>query len=210
MKKIILLLIITSASLSSCKKTQDVSTVATIPTMAIVGDEAITIPVGGSFTDLGAKLIDEDGSVSTIMATENPLNTNTPGFYTLRYKKITKSGYTATALRVVLVTSVSSSLDYSGTYVRTSNGQSVNVRKVGTGLYATNNVGGVPNDPAFVFDVYFGHTENSTIVVPLQDGGFGEVYCTNASLSATPADTVIKWAVMGDRFGTALRTFSRK
>lgn len=188
----------------------DVSRIATIPTMVIVGDEATTIPVGGSFTDQGATFTDEDGSVSVIKATDNPLDVSKPGFYSLRYEKHTVSGYSASALRVVLVTNVSASKDYSGTYVRTSNGQPMHVTKVGTGLYITDNVGGVAGNANFIFDTYFGQPDDNTLVVPLQDTPLKELACTKAELVVTATDTVIKWAVVNGSFGTAVRTFSRK
>ena len=210
MKKIILGLIVLTTTITSCKKTMNVSKVATIPTVVLNGEPAVTVGVGGSYSDAGAVFTDEDGTVSTIQPTTNPLDLNTPGFYTLRYEKHTVSGYNAAAIRVVLVTNVSSSLDYSGVYVRTANGQPMYVKKIGTGLYVTDNVGGVPGNSAYIYDTYFGQKDDSTIVVPVQNGPFGELYCDDPSLTVSPTDTIIKWAVMAPGFGTAVRTFSHE
>lgn len=210
MKKIILGLIVLTTTVTSCKKTMNVSKVATIPTIVLNGEPAITVPVGGSYSDAGATFTDEDGSVNVISPTTNPLDLNTPGFYTLRYEKHTTSGYNASALRVVLVTNVSSALDYSGVYVRSSNGQPMNVKKIGTGLYVTDNVGGVAGNSAFIFDTYFGQTDNSTIVVPEQDTPLGELHCDSPSLTVSATDTIIKWIVINPSYGTAVRTFNHE
>jgi hypothetical protein len=136
--------------------------------------------------------------LSTPTTSDVDLTTN--GFYSATYIKKTESGYNLKATRLVLITPVPAIEDYSGVYYRsTSSGDvPVNVTKVGTGLYKIDNVGGVPNNPSFIYDVYFGKLDNtSTITVPTQvcplDGT--DITCNNAKLYVSGPDTIIEWKI---------------
>jgi hypothetical protein len=83
----------------------------------------------------------------------------------------------------------------------------MNVEKVATGLYKTDNVGGVPLPSAFAITVYFGQLDDSTLVVPAQPTDAGEMFCVNSKIIPTALDTTITWAVRNASFGTQQRTF---
>ena len=196
---------------SSCKKTQSTTLVVKVPTFELINATAFSTAAGpGSYVDPGVKYTDENGVVSIITTpTSSDVNLAIPGFYSLSYEKKTEHGYNLKASRLILVTPVSPSVDHSGMYARTSNGQTVTVTKLGTGLYSTDNVGGVANNSAYVFDVYFGLVNDTTIVVPSQPNvvGGGELTCVNGKINVVGATTTFKWVVMGAGFGTSTRTF---
>lgn len=219
MKKIISLIFICSLVLYGCRKeTSDVSMIVKVghPQIVLIGPEVISTPVGsGTYTDAGAVAYDDINKDSVALPTpvSSDVDLSTPGFYSVRYTYSNSNGYvnyTVNKSRLVLVTNADPNQDLSGTYVRTATGQPTDVIKHGPGLYTTDNVGGVPGIPSYVFDVYFGVLNDSTIVVPPQPNPLGgEVYCENTSLSLSP-DTSYSWSVIGAGFGTAVRTFVKE
>ncbi len=219
MKNIISLLFISLLFITGChKETSDVSLIVQVghPQIVLNGPEIVSMSVGaGTYTDAGAVGYDDINKDSVPLSTpiSNDVDVNTPGFYSVRYSFSNSNGYvnyTATKSRLVLVTPVDPNQDFSGTFARTANGQTVNVVKRGPGLYTTDNVGGVGGDPSYIFDVYFGVLNDSTIAVPSQPNPLGgEVYCENTSLSLSP-DTSFSWIVRGAGFGAAQRTFVRQ
>ena len=198
-----------------CKKRiENVSEVVTAsyPDVTVNGPQFVSIPVGGTFVDAGSSaedMVTGETSLQPISVT-NDIDPTTPGFYTVQYTYKNMYGYISTATRFVLVTDISDTVDYSGLYLRTANNAPMNVNKVATGLYSSDNVGGVPLPSAFAITVYFGQIDDSTLVVPAQPTAAGELYCVNAKVTASPSDTLIAWAVRNASFGTALRTFSRQ
>lgn len=196
----------------ACKKkiTDRVSKIVTAsyPIITIKGDQFISMPVGGSFVDLGATAEDTvlNEKLDPIEIT-NDIDASTPGFYTVQYTFKNSNGYFSTGTRFVLVTDVDATLDYSGEYFRTSNNAPMNVSKVAAGLYKTDNVGGVALPSSFAITAYFGQIDDSTLVVPAQPTTAGELYCVNSFIYPTATDTTITWAVRNASFGTAQRTF---
>ena len=216
MKKILIAIIaISLTGAIACKKkvTDPVSRIVTAsyPDITINGDQFISLPVGGSFTNLGATAKDTitDEVLEPIEVT-NDIDPTTPGFYTVQYTFKNKNGYTSVGTRFVLVTDVDAMLDYSGEYYRTTNNALMNVEKVAAGLYKTDNVGGVPLPSAFAITVYFGQIDDSTLVVPAQPTSAGEMFCVNSFIYPSATDTTITWAVRNASFGTAQRTFVKQ
>ena len=65
----------------------------TPPTISLTGGNAVTIGVGGAFTDPGFVAMDgTDGDISGSVRVEGTVDTATPGTYTLRYIVTDKSG----------------------------------------------------------------------------------------------------------------------
>jgi hypothetical protein len=212
MKRIynIFFIILVTAILASCKKeltSEGVSRITTYPTITVKGDVFMSVNKGATFTDPGyiAKVGSED--VTSTVVVDGKVNTNTPGVYILSYTVTNSDGFPASGKRWVGVIDVDAQAqDISGTYVRT-NGQPVTITKKGLGMYTTNNVGGVPGNPAFIYDVYFYNTAGNTLVVPLQpDALGGEIYCDNITFTGT----VLKWVVHGGSYGTSVRTFNKQ
>ena len=196
------------------KKIEDVSevVVASYPNITIIGPQFVSIPVGGTFVDQGSSANDVQTGETNLQAISvtNDIDPTTPGFYTVQYTYKNKNGYTSTGTRFVLVTDISDTVNYSGVYLRTTNSAPMNVAKVATGLYSTDNVGGVPLPSPFAITVYFGQIDDSTLVVPAQPTSAGEMFCVNSKVLASASDTLITWAVRNASFGTAQRTFSHQ
>ncbi len=216
MKKILLILMIGSTFLTSCKKDPEaVSSVVTVsyPTIQLSGDQIISTVVGtGAYTDPGAIGTDDvTGASGALSPVSNNVDLTTPGFYSVKYSMKNSNGYITESTRLVLVTSVDAAVDLSGTYFRVSNNQTVTVTKRGPGLYTTSNVGGVAGNPAFIFDVYMGQINDSELVVPSQPSALGgDIYCDNTTLNISASDTSYSYIVRGAGFGTAVRVFSHQ
>jgi len=193
------------------KKIDNVSELVTAsyPDITINGAQFVSIPVGGTFVDLGSAASDSltgEFSLQPISVT-NDIDPTTPGFYTVQYSYKNKYGYISTSTRFVLVTDVSDTLDYSGLYRRSTNNAPMNVVKVATGLYSTDNIGG---SPGFEILAYFGQINDSTLIVPLQPTEAGDLYAINAKVTPSASDTLLTWAIRNASFGTAQRTFSHQ
>lgn len=218
MKKLIYIALIAGISVVSCKKDPDpVSKVVAVsyPTITLNGNAIVSTGIGsGAYTDPGATGLDDvTGQTSTLSPVSNNVDLTTPGFYSVKYSMKNSNGYISESTRLVLVTSADPATDISGPYHRVSNGQDVTFTKQGTGLYTTDNVGGVPGSPAYVFDVYFGMVDNNataaSIQVPSQPNALGgDVYCDVTDFQMDAADTAISWVVRGAGFGTAVRVFT--
>ncbi len=219
MKKIAVIIFVSLLGVMACKKKdKNESFVVNVPdiSMEVLGPQIISVSVGGSFVDTyGADYHNEYGGIEHVPnATSSDLDLNNPGFYAMTYSAKSKYGYIAKANRLVLVSSAPVAEDFSGVYARTSNSQTVTVTKEGPGLYKIDNVGGVANNPDFIFDVYFGKVDaSSTVAVPTQicpiDGS--DLTCTNARLYVLGTDTILEWKVdNSSNFGTSLRKFIKQ
>jgi Domain of unknown function (DUF5011) len=217
-KNIILCLSLITLIAFSCKKDPEtVSEVfpAIFPIVVLKGIAIIALPLGsGEYTDAGAYSIDPtttDSLVTELTAESNNVDASKPGFYSVKYTGKTIRGFLTSATRFVLVSEVDGDIDYSGVYARSSNGQTVNVTKRGPGLYTTDNVGGVPGNASYIFDVYFGQVNDTTLEVPLQNNPIGgDIYCDVKSFIVSADDTSFTWSVLGSGFGTQERTFSHQ
>lgn len=211
MKKIILCLMVVTTFFASCKKeTKDVSKVydAYASKIVLKGDAIFAPPAGTTtYVDPGAIFTDDDGSTKTLTNPATLPDLTKAGFYSVTYKVTSIHGYVRSATRLVLVTAVDPAIDLSGAYKRSSNGQAVTITKLGPGLYKTDNVGGVAANPAFIYDVYFGQLNDSTLAVPTQSTPQGELHCENATVKKSGTKYSIAWVVINPSYGTAVRTF---
>lgn len=213
MKKALIGILLLSAGIWSCKKEAILSTVVNVsyPTITLKGNAVISTGIGtGSYVDPGATGYDDvKGTTTNLTPVSNNVDLTQAGFYNVTYTMKNSNGYTSTVIRLVLVTPVSASLDWTGTYKRVSNGQHVTITKKGTGLYTTDNIGGVAGNPSFLFPIYIGQTSDTTIAVPPQISPLGgNLFCTNGKFSLSAADTTFSYIVMGAGFGTAVRVFT--
>lgn len=181
------------------------------PAITMNGGQFVTINVGGAYNDGGAVSFDSiNNSSSNLVPVQSDVDPTTPGLYPVIFEAENSYGFKTQSVRWVAVTNVSANEDISGVYARTSNGVEASITKKARGIYATDNVGGVGGNPPYIFPVYFVQLDDSTVVVPHQPGGFGDVYCDKTKLIKTQSDTLLQWVVMGAGFGTALRKFSRQ
>src|SRR5438132_11695248 len=124
--------------IAGCKKetTKNVSKIYTVPFITVKGSEAISISVGGTYTEAGADYTGEDGKVTTIQPSSGTVDASQPGLYLIHYTKTSASGiYESEAVRFVAVTSVNDPVDWSGTYNRPATGIDCFVQKVANGVY---------------------------------------------------------------------------
>jgi len=216
MKKILIVLaaVLMTVAISCKKKTPGLVSrivTASYPVITIKGDQFVSIPVGGAFTDEGSSATDTVlNETPELIEVTNDIDNSTPGFYTVQYTYKNSNGYVSTATRFVLVTDIDAGLDYSGEYRRTTNNSPMNVSKVATGLYKTDNVGGVPLPSAYAITVYFGQIDDSTLVVPSQPTAAGDMYCVNSFIYPSATDTTITWAVRNASFGLQQRFFVKQ
>ena len=215
--KIILIAVLLTGMLASCKK-EDQTPSKTVkvhyPVITLNGDAVVALPVGGSYTDLGAVATDSIEGYTRNLTTSDVISTDEPGFYSVTYSDINKEGFETKVQRFVLVSSASASFDLSGKYQRVQNGVEVNVTKVAPGLFKIDNVGGVANPSDAIFDAFIGLTTDSTIDLPPQTL-VNEYYVEPVSfedieLDLSGGDTVMNWVInSASVFGTSSRTFQK-
>jgi hypothetical protein len=213
MKKVLICIALVSICLSSCRKSADLSTVVAVgyPVITLNGNAIISTGIGtGVYVDPGATGHDNvTGANVTLTPKSNNVDLTKPGFYAVQYSMTNVNGYVTSATRLILVTPVSPSIDWSGTYKRISNNQHVTITKQGTGLYTTDNIGGVAGSASYIFPIYIGQVSDTTIQVPPQSSPLGgQVSCTNGTFQLAPSDTTFSYIVIGSGFGTSVRSFS--
>ncbi|HEV7230738.1 MAG TPA: immunoglobulin-like domain-containing protein [Bacteroidia bacterium] len=213
MKKILICVALLSAGFTACRKDKVVSKVVTVsyPVITLKGNAVISTGIGtGAYADPGATGYDDVTKTTVSLSpVSNNVDLTKAGFYSVVYTMKNANGYVSQAVRLVLVTPVSPAIDWSGTYKRVSNGQHVTITKQGTGLYTTDNIGGVAGDPSFLFPIYIGQVSDTSIQVPSQiSPKGGTLYCTNTTFSLTASDTTFSYVVVGSSFGTAVRAFT--
>lgn len=77
---------------------------ANAPVITLSGASTITLTVGATYTEFGAKATDDiDGDISNKIITSGTVNTATAGTYTITYTVSDSSGNTATATRTIIV-----------------------------------------------------------------------------------------------------------
>lgn len=216
MRKLIIVILFSGIIATGCKKDPDVvSKIVTVsyPAITLNGSEIVSTGIGtGAYVDPGATGTDDiTGATSTLSPVSNNVDLTQAGFYSVKYSMKNANGYESSKTRLILVTPVDPAVDLSGTYARTANGQTVTVTKRGTGLYTTDNVGGVGGLPQYIFDVYFGQISDTEIQIPSQPNPLGgDVSGANGTLTLGPVDTSYSYIVLGSGFGTAVRTFVKQ
>lgn len=101
------IMIALSVAFVSCQKDD-----TTDPIITLKGNSSITISLNSTYTDQGATANDdEDGDISSKITTDNPVNANLTGTYTVTYSVSDEAGNTATAKRTVIVKNDAASLE---------------------------------------------------------------------------------------------------
>lgn len=215
-KYIYILTFFVLAFFSSCEKSLDsenVSKITSFPLIEVLGEKLITIPVGGPYTDAGAKAF--AGTTEIKITTTGTVDVNKPGVYIISYTAENEDGFKATSKRWIgVITSEAKADNLAGKYQRDAGKKGISTwTKVKDGLYKATDVGGaiLPDQYVYVFN-----TEKDIVIVPVQPlGGSGsDASCTNAEgtekisfLSRTVGDASYKWVIINSGYGTALRTF---
>ena len=215
MKKIIILILFIGFFVSGCKKDPDVVSKVvevTYPSIVINGSLVVYVPVGGSYTELGAVLTDDiTGASTTISPTESNIDFNTPGLYKVSFTAKNTNGFKTSVYRTVLVMNytppvgLDPNFDISGLYQRT-NGIYVNLYKVDNGLYVIDNFAG----SSTVYPAILLTPDTVSIDIPAQESfdGFA-LDVTSETYTTTPA-IKFSYRVAAKNFGTSVRTFIKQ
>lgn len=227
--KYITIVMFFSAILFSCEKDYEshITKVTYFPSIEVLGGQFMTVKLGQAFTDPGVlvKIGDDEVDADEVSGT---VDVNTIGVYTITYSKVNEDGFSASAQRFVGVIDPGVlANDFSGQYQRTAYGANTTPSgiatwtKVADGLYTCNNVGGVPDDNAFVYNVYVFNLVDNKVMVPTQPDllGGGTIFCTSTKAGAEPdlidfipgavGEVSYIWSVKGSSYGTNTRTFTR-
>jgi len=214
MKKIFLITFIAAFALSSCNKDSlGVSTVTTYPTITLKGDVALSIPVGGTYTESGFVAKEGETDISSSVKVVGEVNPAVAGVYTLTYTAVNKDGFTLSARRYVgVITPAAAAMDISGIYKRNAGagGLATVVKyKNYAGLYINNNPGGIVIIPGSnEIYIYMFQTDATKVSAPAQDSSVGEFACTGGSYDATAKS--YKWVCINSGYGTSARTFVKQ
>jgi len=227
--KYITIVMFLSAILSSCEKDYEsyITKVTYYPSIELLGNQFMTVTLGQAFTDPGVivKIGDDEVDVDQVSGT---VDVNTTGVYSISYSKVNEDGFSASAQRFVGVIDPGVlANDFSGAYQRTAYGANTTPSgiatwtKVADGLYTCNNVGGVPDDNVFVYNIYVFNLVGDKVMVPAQPDqlGGGTVFCTSTKaggeadlidfIPGAVGEVGYVWSVKGSSYGTNPRTFTR-
>ena len=103
----------TSTSTYSGTTTSTISADTTPPVISITGSASITISEGDTYTDAGATATDDvSGDLTSSIVTTNPVDTSTPGTYTVTYTVTDAAGNTTSIGRMITVLAAPSAETY--------------------------------------------------------------------------------------------------
>jgi Domain of unknown function (DUF5011) len=195
--------------ISGCKKdtTANVSKAVKVsfPEITLNGSSLVVITTGASYTDAGAKLKDDiTGAITNIQTTSNNINTAQPGLYSVNYSASNANGFEASATRLVAVTSVTSAVNRTGTYLRTATGINCFIAKVTEGVYTLKNPAGFSGSPNTI--VVMVETAPNVYTCPPQPSDQGTFSVININFTATG----VTWNVVNPGFGTQQRIFVKQ
>lgn len=219
MKKLLILSVFAIAGFSACKKKETaVSSLYTYstPTITVIGAQYYSIPVGGALPAINASAYDSFyHEAYPVLIDQSTLDNTTPGLYAVTATSRNKYGMQGTKSVYIAVTDVAESLDISGTYVRNAApGRVAHVSKLATGLFMTDNVGGVdvtdPSTGASIAAV-FAVTSPTEIDFGHQVASSGAALsATDATLDLTPPVTFSYILKLDGFSATAVRTFVKQ
>lgn len=214
--KTIIISLLAVVFLGGCTKDlEDSSRITYYPIITVNGEPLITMLVGGSYTDAGAKAF--AGETELTVVSEGTVDASTPGVYTISYTAENVDGFSSKKFRYVgVMTQEALDDNLTGKYQRTAGKKGISTwTKTLPGLYKATDVGGADLQAQYV---YVFNIKKNIIVVPTQAlGGTGtDVTTTNADGSANipfvpgPIGTTsYKWVVINSGYGTALRQFKK-
>lgn len=213
MKKILFLALGVAFMLSSCEKDSlGVSTVTTYPTVEVVGDEALTILVGGAYTDQGCIAMEGPEDITSRVVTTGSVDPSTPGVYTITYTVANKDGFTAFNRRYIgVIDATAAAMDISGSYRRNAGakGFATVTKLTYPGLYINNNPGGIDlSTGAAPINIYMFHWTATKVGAPTQSSTVGDFACTSGVYDDVAK--LYKWVCINAGYGTALRTFNKQ
>jgi len=184
----------------------------------LTGDEAITIPLGGTYVEKGCEVLEGTTDLSNLVKIGGTVNSSVAGVYTITYtyknagKIYPKDSLTLTAVRYVgVITPTAYAMDISGQYKRNAGalGVATVTKTAYPGLYINDNPGGIdltlPTSSPILF--YMFQTDATVLKVPVQNTTIGTMSCTGGVYDATGPSPLYKWVVVNSGYGTSVRTF---
>ena len=221
MKKLLILITASLFTLSACESdnapnptVNGNSKVVSVsyPEIILIGPQFIYIPVGGTYTEQNATLIDDvTGGSSIVGPTMSELDVSTEGMYEIRYEAANGNGFLASASRYVLVLNwtppagLDPNYDISGDYLRAATGVITHVIKMDNGLYITSHVGGSTPVPAYMVT-----PDELSIDIPQQNTIGGLAISSNSEVFSSGPPITFTYRLAASGFGTGTRTFVRQ
>jgi len=209
MKKILMISFLAAVAFAGCKKkfsTISKEVTVSYPTITFTGSQYISIPVGGTVPNASATAYDSTLHETETVLDSGSVDVTTPGLYVRTAYAKNSNGYYASVSVYVAVTNISASVDMSGPYQRQSNKVIVNVTKLATGLFMTDNIGGVAPPSAFVIPGIFVVVDDTTMILPNQNSPQGPIGTSNNTLNLNVPITY-SYVVQNANFGLAQRVF---
>jgi hypothetical protein len=188
--KIIVLLGLVAFFLVGCEKTTDnVSKITTFAVITITGDAVVWLETGTAWTDPGAT-----SSGGETIITDNPVDVNVPGIYSVTYSAENTDGFKASAVRTVIVADKGDDTkDLAGTYTGS-------FLRSGTGVvYETPGITFIQTPIAGiyqVFDLFAGYYESGR--------GYGAAYRAPGYMTYAGGDSVLLRPQVADPWGYPL------
>lgn len=207
----ILLLIL--ALFSRCAEDIPDSVLITFPAITLNGEAVIMIDAGDPYIDEGALAFVGETEVGVTVS--DPADPTTPGVYITSYQAENDEGFTANAVRTLVVLDPNpSAIDLSGQFARGA-GRPVNtITRLGDRLYMCDNAGGAfgdgdPRNMAFMFY----NVNDDAIFIPFQENvsesGISVAGINDGTNLITDQDN-FQWSLNASAaYGTFVRFFSR-
>ncbi len=181
------------------------SRITNFPLLSLLGDDYMTVPVGGTFTDPGANATIGGEPVS--YTTEGSVDVSTAGVYSLTYIAKNSDGFSVSATRFVAVYSTDAGAaanDFSGNYRRPATGVVNTWIKLAPGVYKVINPGGAAGQGLIA--ILFNPT-GTTIFIPEQPTNDGNTTSSNSETYTIGAPSTYSMRILNPGYGTAIRSF---
>ncbi len=215
-KRFVFLLSVFVLIISSCKKDDIINTpemvgiskVTYYPVLTLTGDVIMAVPNGTPYVEPGVKA--EAAGSEVPVTTSGTVDSNTDGVYTLTYSAVNIDGYSASAVRTVVVYTTAADAaanDLSGNYARTNNGSVATWSKIAPGVYTVFNPGGAPGTNLTVVAI---NPSGFNISIPEQLASDGSPTSSSDESYTNSNPPMYTWKILNPGYGTGLRTFVKQ
>jgi hypothetical protein len=184
-----------------------ISKITVYPILTLKGEKVMVLAKGTAFADPGVTALEGTNPLTPVVT--GAVDVNTAGVYTVTYTATNKDGFPATASRTVAVYDTQADAianDFSGSYVRSSNGEVAVWKKLAPGVYSVVNPGGAVGATLSV--IVFNQTGTS-IKIPQQNASDG-TSTSSANESYSLATLSYSWVIINPGYGTSLRSFVKQ
>lgn len=216
--KIFIVIIAVGSFCSSCNKkdnfnypegTVGISKITYFPVLTMSGDQYITVPVGGTYTEPGVTA--KEGETDLTVTTSGSVDVSTPGVYDLTYSALNKDGFSASVRRWVVVYETDTEAaahDFSGTYLRPLTGVTNTWEKLAPGVYKVNNPGGAATGGGLTVILF--NPTGFIVDIPEQVATDGNLTSSTDETYSPGPPATYSMKIVNPTYGTALRTFVKQ